>query len=157
MTEPIVQPSTCFALEWTPYERVPPIAPDINTWYMAGAATGQPVLDAPAPVNVTDGFGPHSVPVEPWGSLRAATSAAGASAPPGRVEPARATAIDDEVFLQGDGAAGWLFMETVREMVNFLITYDGASFCTAFGIAPPAAAPVRDGFGTHRVPITPWD
>jgi hypothetical protein len=169
---------------WTLYERVPVVAPDLTTWYVASTTTGQQVLDPPASVDVTDAFGTHQVPVEAWDSAIAAGAVA-AAAEPGTVQPSFGLAIDYKVFsrpyddasapvlfllascyymtggwqiyFEGAGDAGWVLLEKVPDLVNFLITYYDASFTTAFGLVfPPQTAAIRDGWGTHRVAITPW-
>ena len=172
------------SFRWTLLERVPSIAPELVTWYVAITTTGQPVLDPPATVQVTDGFGAHAVPVEPW-NLLAAKAAAAASSGAGTVQLSHGLGIDYkvfsrpydqqgapvlfllascyymtgawEIFFEGAGDKGWKLMERVPGIVNFLITYYGASFTTAFGLVfPPATAEITDGWGTRQVAITPW-
>lgn len=171
---------------WTLYERVPVVAPDLTTWYVASTTIGQPVLEAPASVEVIDAFGTHSVQVEAWEPAVAAGAAASAeTVQPGTVQPSHGLAIDYKAFsrpyddagapvlfflascyymtggwrihFEGAGDAGWVLLETVPDLVNFLITYYDASFTTAFGLVfPPKTAAIRDGWGTHQIAITPW-
>lgn len=170
---------------WTLMETVPDVAPQMLTWYTASATTSQPILNGPDSVNITDAQGTHVVPVEPWDSTAATTTASAAAANPGTVRLATGDQIaykvyarpyDQgggpvlfflatcsyptggwEIFFTSSGSLHWDLLERVPGLVNQLVTYYEASMTTAFGLAEhPASVAIRDAYGTQQVEVVPW-
>jgi len=89
MAEPIVRPSEAGALAYKCFARMFPghIPGRVLGKEHGNTTTGQPVLDMPATVEVTDGFGTHAVAVEPWPSTAVAAPGEAPAAQQGTVQP----------------------------------------------------------------------
>ena len=63
-----------------------------------------------------------------------------------------------EIFFQGDGGYTWKLMEKAPEIFYNLVTYHIAS--TSPGqpsLDIPKTVKVIDGFGSHEIPVEPWN
>lgn len=55
-------------------ERAPVIYYNLVTYQVASWTQGQPLVDTPREVTITDGYGAHTVPVEAWAAVPAHNS-----------------------------------------------------------------------------------
>jgi hypothetical protein len=61
------------------------------------------------------------------------------------------------IFFSTDGSNQWALYETVPGFPNHLVTYYIAGFTSAFGLQTnPTSVQIRDGYGTHSVPVEAW-
>jgi hypothetical protein len=57
-------------------EKVPGIAPQLITYYVASWTTSQPLVEPPTQVTMIDAWGKHQVKVQPWDATIAASKQA---------------------------------------------------------------------------------
>ncbi|HJQ41089.1 MAG TPA: hypothetical protein VKB93_28465 [Thermoanaerobaculia bacterium] len=172
-------------LAWTLLQETPNIIDNLLIYYAATATTSQPILlQGETTVAITDGFGTHQVPIEPWpgtdveATPASADYAVGATA---TTQLSRGSAISYLALSRpydgpGDEAlaliatcyyptgqwhifftsdsAGYNLMETVPGMVNMLVTYYVAGFSSGGGLQPMRSVNITDGYGTHAIPVT---
>jgi hypothetical protein len=175
-----------YGLAWTLLQVTPNIIDNLLIYYEATATTSQPVLlQGQTTVSITDGYGTHQVPIEPWtGTDVAATPASAdyAVGATGTTQPSAGSAISYLALSRpyngpGDEAlsliatcyyptgmwhifftsdsAGYNLMETVPGLANQLVTYYVAGFSSGGGMAPMRSVNITDAYGTHVIPVNP--
>ncbi len=173
-------------LAWTLLQETPGIIDNLLIYYEATATTSQPVLlQGATTVSITDGYGTHQVPIEPWNGTDVLNTPAPADYAEGATATTQLSRGGALSYLalsrpyDGPGtvalsliatcyyptgrwhifftsdSAGYNLMETVPGLANQLVTYYVAGFSSGGGLMPMRSVNITDGYGTHAIPVNP--